>query len=70
MPDSNPLKYYLATLNLAKFVLLQGGKIYFEINEAMGEEMTQLLNSKNYSGIEIINDLNGKKRIIKGIRNV
>lgn len=70
VPDSDPLKYYLATLNLAEFILLQGGKIYFEINEAMGEEMTQLLNSKNYSGIEIINDLNGKKRIIKGIRNV
>jgi release factor glutamine methyltransferase len=70
VPDSDPLKYYLATLNLAEFILLKGGKIYFEINEAMGEEMNQLLNSKNYSDIEIVNDLNGKKRIIKGIRNV
>jgi release factor glutamine methyltransferase len=41
--DSDPLTYYRALLELAERVLLPGGKVYFEINEAMGEKMAELL---------------------------
>lgn len=68
--DSDPLKYYRAILNVSESILLPDGKIYFEINEAMGLAMKELLESYKYVGIRIIKDINGKNRIIKGIRNV
>jgi release factor glutamine methyltransferase len=67
--DSDPLKYYISTLNLADLILSPGGLVYFEINESMGEKMFKLLKSRSYDRIKIINDLNGKERIIKGNRN-
>lgn len=69
VPDSDPLVYYRAILNFARTVLNPGGKIYFEINEAMGNLMSEFLMAHGYSGIEIVRDINGKERIVKGIKN-
>jgi release factor glutamine methyltransferase len=68
--DNDPLVYYRTILKLADIILLPGGRLYFEINEAMGKSMVQLLESAGYSGVEIVADLNGKDRIIKGTRDV
>lgn len=68
--DADPLLYYRAILKLADNLLLQGGRLYFEINEAMGKSMVQLLESFRYSDIQIVADLNGKARIIKGRKDV
>ncbi|MCX6326203.1 MAG: peptide chain release factor N(5)-glutamine methyltransferase [Bacteroidia bacterium] len=68
--DEDPLKYYNAILKLAGKILLPGGKVYFEINEAMGKSMVQLLESFEYSGIKIVTDINSKERIIKGTKYV
>jgi release factor glutamine methyltransferase len=64
--DSNPLEYYEAILKLAENILLPGGRIYFEINEKMGTPMAKMFDSFGYKEIEIVADLNGKERIIKG----
>jgi release factor glutamine methyltransferase len=69
VPDSDPLIYYNSILKLASHILAPQGKIYFEINEAMGENLLHLLKASAYSGIEIIKDINGRDRIIKGIKN-
>ena len=63
--DADPLVFYRAILDKAERFLLPGGKIYFEINEAMGKAMVTLLESYNCRDIEIVRDLNGKDRIIK-----
>jgi release factor glutamine methyltransferase len=70
VPDSDPLLYYGAILKLAEKALLPGGIIYFEINEALGNEMRELLEASGYSDINLIKDLNSKDRIIKGRKNV
>jgi release factor glutamine methyltransferase len=67
--DSDPLIYYKAILKLANTILLPDGYIYFEINEAMGKPLVELLKSFDYSHIEIISDINDKERIIKGRKN-
>ena len=67
--DSEPLVYYSAILNIADKTLLPGGRLYFEINEAMGESLIQLFKEFDYTEIEIVLDLNGKERIIKGRKN-
>lgn len=67
--DSNPLVYYISILEIAEQILLPGGKIYFEFNEALGEQMTELMNSFRYTNTSVIKDINGKDRFIKGIKN-
>jgi release factor glutamine methyltransferase len=67
--DSEPLAYYKAIVKIADRLLIAGGKLYFEINEALGDSMTNLLASSGYLNIKITADINGKDRIIKGIKN-
>jgi release factor glutamine methyltransferase len=67
--DSDPLKFYSAILNIARNILALQGKIYFEINEALGNKVCGLLASYNFSGIRVINDINGKQRFVTGIKN-
>ena len=69
VPDSNPLVYYRAITMFAVNNLAAGGKIYFEINEAMGNSLVRFLESMGYSKAEIVKDINGKDRIVKTIRN-
>jgi release factor glutamine methyltransferase len=68
--DDDPLVYYKAILKASEKILVPGGKIYFEINEAMGQPMNELLTSAGFSGIGIVRDINQKDRIIKGRKNV
>lgn len=67
--DSDPLVFYRAILEKAKKILLPAGRVYFEINEAMGSQMVRLLGSSGYSEVTLIKDINGKDRIIKAIKN-
>jgi release factor glutamine methyltransferase len=69
VPDKNPLIFYKAILKMAEEILRKDGRIYFEINEAMGKQMVKLLEKTGYSEIEIIPDTNCKDRIIKGTKN-
>jgi len=66
VPDNDPLIFYRAILNLARYILNPGGAVYFEINEAMGYPMHDLLVSFEYQKIKITKDINGKDRIMKG----
>ena len=66
VPDSDPLKYYRAILKLADHILIPGGSVYFEINEAMVKQVSDILELHKFSEIKIIKDLNGKNRIAKG----
>jgi release factor glutamine methyltransferase len=68
--DSDPLVFYRAIIKVADRILIHKGKLYFEINEAMGLPMVQLLEESGYSDVQLIKDINDKERIIKGIKNV
>ena len=69
VPDNDPLVFYKAILKEAEKILAPGGKLYFEINEAMGKSMGKLMESFGYSQIKIVADINNKERIINGTRN-
>jgi len=66
VPDTDPLKYYRSILDTSESLLAPDGKVYFEINESMGSEMTSLLHFKSFIEVRIVKDINGKERIIKG----
>lgn len=67
--DSDPLVFYRKILEICKELLVPGGKVYFEINEAFGSEMSRLMSSFGYIEINIVRDLNNRDRIAKGIKN-
>jgi release factor glutamine methyltransferase len=63
--DDQPLRFYRKIMQYAGENLLPGGTLYFEINEAFGEEMKLLLQENNYRNITLKKDLNQKDRMIK-----
>jgi release factor glutamine methyltransferase len=44
--------------------LVEGGYLFFEINEYLGAEMKLLLKSLGFSAIEVKKDINGKDRML------
>lgn len=66
--DNDPLIFYRKIALFAKDHLKGEGVLYFEINEALGKEMFQMLSKLNYNKIEIIKDLYDKDRIVKAIK--
>jgi release factor glutamine methyltransferase len=65
--DHDPLIFYSAIVRITQKLLSPGGRIYFEINEKKGVEISNLLNNAGFRDVQIINDLNGKNRFVKGI---
>lgn len=66
VPDNDPLRFYRGILISANQILKPGGTLYFEINEVMGRLVHELLESHGYYVIKVMQDINGKDRIVKG----
>lgn len=65
--DEDPLRYYRRIAAVAVELLKKGGRLYFEINEQYGEEVQELLLQAGFAQAEVVQDLFGKNRIVKGI---
>lgn len=63
--DDNPLLFYKTIADLGLEHLKEGGRLYFEINEAFGEETKRMLEQKGYHNVELRKDLNTKDRMIR-----
>ena len=68
VPDDDPLLFYRHIVVLAQKLLNQGGKLYFEINQAYGAEMVRLLEMNHYHNIRVIKDLFENDRIVTANR--
>ena len=68
VPDHNPLLFYEVISTFGLQHLKNNGKIFFEINEVSGDEVTKLLTAKGYKKIELKKDMQGKDRMIKAER--
>lgn len=62
--DNNALVFYTSILAFADKNLTNKGKIFFEIHENFGNQVLNLMENKSYKNIELISDLQGKKRFI------
>ena len=62
--DNDPLIFYRKILEFAKTHLKENGEVWFEINEYLGKEMTDLCKEMGFSQIETLNDFRGKERIL------
>lgn len=63
--NEDPLLFYRVISILAKKHLKPGGKLFFEINEYLSEELAALLKSKGFKDIEVKQDIFGKDRMVK-----
>ncbi|MGB3467190.1 MAG: peptide chain release factor N(5)-glutamine methyltransferase [Cyclobacteriaceae bacterium] len=68
VPDADPLLFYRRIAALCGQILRPGGSLFFEISEYYGEETRSLFKSYGFSSVELIKDLNGKDRILSGIK--
>jgi len=68
VPDNDPLLFYKKIAAVAQKKLAKGGRLYFEINEAMGLEVKKMLEGKGFAEINIRKDLSGKDRFVMGVK--
>ena len=68
VPDEDPLRFYNRIARLGSELLLPGGKLYFEINQAYGRETAHILEMNQYRDVRVIRDIFGKDRIVTANR--
>lgn len=66
VPNNDPLLFYRAISEKAVEHLKSGGKIYFEIHHAFGQEMVVLLKKVGFIEVRVLLDLQGKDRFVVG----
>jgi release factor glutamine methyltransferase len=69
VPENDPLLYYRSICQFAQNTLNKGGKLYFEINERMGDPIIELLSSSGFTDIKVIKDMQGKDRMASAIKS-
>jgi len=67
VPNEKPLIFYDRIADFALKHLKNEGLLYFEINEAFGQECLQMLWQKGFSGEILKKDIHGKDRMIRSM---
>ncbi|MDP2385826.1 MAG: peptide chain release factor N(5)-glutamine methyltransferase [Bacteroidota bacterium] len=62
--DNDPLLFYKRIADFALNNLRSNGKLFFEINQRLGNEVKELLKAKGYKNIIIQKDINGNDRMV------
>nr|WP_315188180.1 peptide chain release factor N(5)-glutamine methyltransferase [uncultured Flavobacterium sp.] len=67
--DNDALVFYRKITGLAHKSLLEKGQLYFEINQYLGKEMTELLEKMDFKNVELRKDIYDNDRMMKGIKD-
>ncbi|MFT5385886.1 MAG: release factor glutamine methyltransferase [Saprospiraceae bacterium] len=67
--DDDPLIFYKTITKFAATYLNEKGKLFFETNEFNAKEVVLMVETEGFEKVELIQDLNGKDRMVVGIRN-
>jgi release factor glutamine methyltransferase len=65
--NDDALLFYRKIADHALKMLRPGGRLYFEINAFLGPETRDLIVEKGFKNVELIKDINGKNRILRGM---
>ena len=68
VPGEDPLLFYRRIAQLGGSMLKKGGSLYYEINQAYGQETMGMLASMGYQSIELRKDAWGNDRMVKAKR--
>ncbi len=64
VPDNDPMLYYRPIATYASRALKNGGRLYLEINRAMGALVSDTLARAGMRNIQVYNDFNGNARFV------
>ncbi|MDM1502935.1 peptide chain release factor N(5)-glutamine methyltransferase [Myroides marinus] len=67
--DNDPLIFYRKIAQLANDNLQEGGILFYEINQYLGEETKALFESHSFVDVELRKDMLGNDRMIKAIKH-
>ena len=67
-PNNDPIYFYRLIINFASKVLKSLGSLYLEINPKFLELLKSNFSSRNFSEVEVRNDIFGKPRMLKVIK--
>lgn len=68
VPNEDALRFYRRIAELGRELLVPGGKLYFEINQAYGQQAANLLEMNQYGKARVIKDMFRKDRIVTANR--
>jgi release factor glutamine methyltransferase len=63
--DDDALLFYRTIVEFAQTHLRNEGSLFFEINEALADDVMKLLDENKFDRIELASDMQGKDRMIK-----
>lgn len=66
VPDNNPLLFYHRIASLPIADCLSPCFLFFEINEAYGNEICEMMREMGYTNVQLKNDIYGKPRMVYG----
>jgi release factor glutamine methyltransferase len=66
--NERPLIFYQSICSYAQKNLKENGKLFFEINEYLGKETAECVESYGFTNVQIVKDINGKQRFIVASR--
>lgn len=66
--DRDPLVFYKMIAQKGFESLTTNGKVFVEINERFGEEVSELFLNAGFKKVQIIKDLQGKNRIVTALK--
>jgi release factor glutamine methyltransferase len=67
VPEDDPLIFYKAIADFTLDNLTENGLLFFEINESLGKETVELLESKGFKNVELRQDMSGRDRMVKAL---
>jgi release factor glutamine methyltransferase len=67
VPDNDPLVFYKAIARFSTSHLKEEGKVYVEINEALGEDVVKLFKEEGFADVVLKKDMQGKDRMVRGV---
>ena len=68
MPDSDPLRFYIAIAAYAMTALTAGGRLYFELNPLTAGSLAAALRKSGWSDVVVLPDTDGKRRFLCATR--
>lgn len=66
--DADPLIFYRRIAEVGRNLLLEKGKLYFEVHKDFGKAIKKILTSYGYKNINIIKDIHSKDRIVSAVK--
>ena len=70
VPDDDPMRYYRPIATYANRALVNGGRLYLEINRNMAQQVVDTLHQARLSNIQVYNDFYGNNRFVTAIKKI